>query len=91
MASFAAWLLMLVAAVGLFHFKPWARSSAVWGTVVLVGCLIPVLWWSPLPFAPVMTRAHIALLIASAAAWTLVLVLLRSAPVRARFTPRTTS
>jgi hypothetical protein len=80
-----ALLLGAVAAVGLFRFRAWARPMAAWTTVVVAGCLAASLWLSPVPIARSMTTAHAMLLVASALAWAVVLFLLRSTPIRNRF------
>ena len=83
-----ALVLMGVAAVGLFRFRAWARPMAVWTTVLAAGCLAASVWLSPFPIAKSFTTAHVVLLVASALAWATVLFLLRSAPIRHRFSGR---
>lgn len=83
-----ALLLTAIAAVGLFRFRAWARPMAVWTTVVAAGCLLASLLLSPFPIARAMTNLHAVVLVALGVAWLLVLALLRSAPIRERFSSR---
>jgi hypothetical protein len=83
-----ALVLAAVAAVGLFGFRAWARPMAKWTTLLVAGCFAASLWLSPMPMASAMTTTHAMVLVGWALAWATVLLLLRSAPIRNRFSTR---
>ena len=75
--------LMGVTAFGLLRFRPWARPLAAWVTPVAALCVAVSL--ALLPIGQMLSNAAVILFGASASAWALALLLLRSKGVRARF------